>query len=152
MIPLGCTSKCQPMDVCINKPFMAILRKCWVEYVSEIINKKHVQLPPPNHQDMVDWVEKVFNYISNNTQMVSRSFDVCSITTTDSSKVWSGSFYKSCVENASKHLQNDEEDDLFVVWFYAVMPLGSSEKKEKQKFKNCLFIFEWLKIYNLHYN
>ena len=28
MIPPGCTSKCQPMDVCINKPFKAILRKC----------------------------------------------------------------------------------------------------------------------------
>ena len=28
MIPPGCTSKCQQMDVCINKPFKAILRKC----------------------------------------------------------------------------------------------------------------------------
>ena len=28
MIPPGCTSKCQPMDVCINKPFQGILRKC----------------------------------------------------------------------------------------------------------------------------
>ena len=27
-IPAGCTSKCQPMDVCLNKPFKAILRKC----------------------------------------------------------------------------------------------------------------------------
>ena len=116
MIPPGCTSKCQPMDVCINKPFKAILRKCWVEYVSEMINKEHVQLPPPSHQDMVDWLEKALNCISNNTQMFSRSFDVCSITTTDSSKVRSGSFYKSCMVNASKHLQNDEEeDDLFVL-------------------------------------
>ena len=31
-IPAGCTSKCQPMDVCLNKPFKAILRKCWVNY------------------------------------------------------------------------------------------------------------------------
>ena len=27
-IPAGCTSKCQPMHVCPNKPFKAILRKC----------------------------------------------------------------------------------------------------------------------------
>ena len=28
-IPAGCTSKCQPIDVCLNKPFKAISRKCW---------------------------------------------------------------------------------------------------------------------------
>ena len=27
-MPTGCTSKCQPMDVCLNKTFKAILRKC----------------------------------------------------------------------------------------------------------------------------
>ena len=26
--PASSTSKCQPMDVCLNKPFKAILRKC----------------------------------------------------------------------------------------------------------------------------
>ena len=74
---------------------------------SEMINKEHVQLPPSSHQDMTDWVEKAFNYISDDTQMVSRSFDVCGITTTDSSNVQSGSFHKSCMENASKHIKND---------------------------------------------
>ena len=115
MIPPGCTSKCQTMDVCINKSFKAILRKCRVEHVSEMINKEHVQSPPPSRQDMVDWLEKAFNYISNDTQMVSRSFDVCGITTTDFSIVRSGSFYKSCMENASKHLQNDEGEGDFVL-------------------------------------
>ena len=34
----------------------------------------------------------------------------------------SGSFYKSCMENASKHFENDEgEDDFFVLWFYTVV-------------------------------
>ena len=33
MIPPGCTSKSQPMDACINKPFKAILCKCWVNYI-----------------------------------------------------------------------------------------------------------------------
>ena len=79
MIPPGCTSKCQPMDVCLDKPFKTILRKCWVEYVSEI------------------------------------------------SSVRSGSFYKSCMENASKHIQNNEaeEEDLFDLSFYTVISLGS---------------------------
>ena len=60
MIPLGCTSKYEPMDVCVNKPFRAILRKLWVEHVSEMINKEHDQLSLPNRQNMVDWVEKAF--------------------------------------------------------------------------------------------
>ena len=67
MILPGCTLKFQPMDVCINKPFKAILRKCWVEYVSEMISKEHAQLPPPSRQNMVHWVEKAFKYISNDT-------------------------------------------------------------------------------------
>ena len=53
-----------------------------------MINKEHVQLPSPSRQDRVDWEEKAFNYISNDTQMVKWSFDVCGITTTDSSKVF----------------------------------------------------------------
>ena len=33
MIPHDCTSKYEPMDICINKLFKAILQKCWVECV-----------------------------------------------------------------------------------------------------------------------
>ena len=59
MIPPGCRSKCHPMDVCINKPFKAILRKCWVTYISKIIEQMPAttpddfKLPPPSRQDMV---------------------------------------------------------------------------------------------------
>ena len=60
---------------------------------------------------MVNWVGKTFNYISNDTQMVSRSF-----TTTDSLMVRILSHPSTkTMENASKYLQNDqEEDELFV--------------------------------------
>ena len=54
------------------------------------------------------------------------------------------------MENASKQLQNDEEEDgLFVSWFYTVAFLGSLKKKEKQKLEK-IFIFGWLKIYINH--
>ena len=36
-IPAGCTSKCQPVDICLSKPFKAILQKCWVNYISSVV-------------------------------------------------------------------------------------------------------------------
>ena len=73
MILSSCTSKCQLMDVCINKLFKSILRKCWVECVSEMMDKEHVHLPPFSRQDVADLVEKAYNYIWNNTKLFSRS-------------------------------------------------------------------------------
>ena len=118
MIPAGCTSKCQPIDVCINKPFKANLRKCWMGYVAKMIDEKYDQIPPPSHQHMVDWVEEAYNDISSDIRMVKRSFDVCGITSTDKNKVRNGSFYKNCMENASKHIEDEDdidEDDPFIL-------------------------------------
>ena len=76
MIPPGCTSKCQPMDVCIKTPFKAILRKCWVTYISKIIEQMPAttpddfKLPPPSRQDMVDWVEEAYRLILSDKDMV----------------------------------------------------------------------------------
>ena len=114
MIPPGCTSKCQPMDVCINKPFKAILRKCWVNYISKIIEQMPAttpddfKLPPPSRQDMVDWVEEAYKLISSDKDMVMRSFDVCRITMSDPAKVRSGSFYKKCMRNAKSIIEANE--------------------------------------------
>ena len=97
MISPGCTAKCQPMDVCINKPIKAILCKCSVTYISKIIKQMPAttpddfKLPPLSRQDMVDCVEKAYRLISSNKDMVKRSFDVCGITTSDPAKVRRGS-------------------------------------------------------------
>ena len=117
MIPPGCTSKCRPMDVCINKLFKAILRKCWVNYISKIIEQMpattpyYFKFPPPSRQDMVDWVEKAYKLISSDKDMVMRSFDVCGITTSDPAKVRSGSFYEKCMRNAKSIIEAHELED-----------------------------------------
>ena len=117
MIPPGCTSKCQPIDVCINKLFKAILRKCWVTYISKIIDQMPAttpddfKLPPPSRQDMVDWVEEAYRLISSDKDMVKRSFDVCRITTSDPAKVRSGSFYDKCMRNAKSVIEANELED-----------------------------------------
>ena len=56
------------------------------------------------------------------TSQTTPKWSVCAlmsvVTTTDSSKIRSGFLYKSCMENASKHLQHDEEeDDLFMILY-----------------------------------
>ena len=123
MFPPGCMSKCQPMDVCINKPFKAILRKSWVNYISKIIEQMPAttsddfKLPPPSRQDMVDWVEEAYKLISSDKDMVMRSFDVCGITTSDPAKVRSGSFYEKCMRDAKSiieahELENEDQFEL----------------------------------------
>ena len=61
---------------------------------------------------------------------------------TDSSKVRNESLYKSYMEIASKHRQNEEEEDIYYIYtIYTVISLGSLKKKEKQKLKNLLGFF-----------
>ena len=113
--------------LCLTK---AILQKYWVEYVSEKINKEHVQLPPPS------WMLKVFNYISNDTQMV--SFEFCSVTTTvpqrpkvdpSTKSVWKmqASTFKIMMKKT-------------VSLFYDFISLGSFKKKKKRNPKK-LFVY-----------
>ena len=98
------------MDVCINKPFKAILRKCWVSYST-------IKLPAPTRQDMVDWIEKALNYLLEDPEIVIRFFDVCGIASTDPKKVRSAPFYQGCMEKAIANLNmdslEDEEEDPF---------------------------------------
>ena len=87
----GCTSKCQPMDVCISKPF----------------------------QHMIDWIKEGFDHLVESREMVKNSFDVCGIISCDPNKVRSSSFYQQCMEKALRNLELDHEeieDDLFLTY------------------------------------
>ena len=117
IIPPGCMSKCQLMDVCINKPFKAILHKCWVNYISKMIKQmpattpNDFKLPLPSRQDMVDWVKEAYKLILSDKDMVMCSFDVCGITTSDPAKVRSGSFFEKCIHNAKSIIEANELDE-----------------------------------------
>ena len=62
MVPPGCTSKCQPLNVCINKPFNGALRNCWEDYVADIVtniseeeqNSEKFKLPTTSRQAIVN--------------------------------------------------------------------------------------------------
>ena len=59
--PAGCTSKVQPLDVCINKPFKYILKECWEDHVVKVVkdagdetnNTPSFTLSSSTRQDMV---------------------------------------------------------------------------------------------------
>ena len=73
MMPLGCTSKCQPLEVCIDKPFKGVLCTCWEDYVADIVtnlseeeqNSEKFKRPSPFRQAIVNWVAEVFSYLHN---------------------------------------------------------------------------------------
>ena len=37
MVPPGCTSRCQPLDVCVDTPSKGVLRNCWEDYIADIV-------------------------------------------------------------------------------------------------------------------
>ena len=117
-IPAGCTSKCQPMDVCLNRPFKAVLRKCWVEYISNTIEEfdsvdPDFKIPSPTRQNMVDWVKTAYDRLAENTNIVRNSFEVCGITASHPNKVRNSDFHKKCMEAALLDLEEGEEEDPF---------------------------------------
>lgn len=56
MIPGGCTSTIQPLDVSINKPVKGVLKTAWEQYMIEL------PISPPTKQNLVDWVADANNY------------------------------------------------------------------------------------------
>ena len=92
--PAGCTSKCQPLDVCINKPFEGVLRNFWEDYVANIATnlteteqqRESFKLPSPSRQDIVNWIAEGINYLKNHPDMIENSFRVCGIASNDPGK------------------------------------------------------------------
>ena len=103
-IPAGCTSKCQPMDVCLNCPSVA-------ETFPDASQDPSFKIPTPTRQQMVDWVKEAFNYLTRNQGIVKPSFEVCGITVSDTEKVRNAHFYKRCMKVALESLGNEVEDD-----------------------------------------
>ena len=117
--PAGCTSKCQQMDGCLNKPFKAGLRRCWVKYVASVVESfpdansdSGFRLPVPTRQNMTDWVKEGYDSLAQDQEMVKKSFEVCGISSTDTGKLRNGDFFKQCMEKALQNLEADEGNDI----------------------------------------
>ena len=120
LVPAGCTSKCQPLDVCINKPFKGVLRNSWEEYVGNIVTNlteteqqsESFKLPSPSRQNIVNWIAEGIEYLKKHPNMIKDSFSVCGITTTDQNKIRNDEFLKQIMQSVNEKLLNNEEQIL----------------------------------------
>ena len=82
IIPGGCTSKAQPLDVVINKPYKDKIRKLWTLFMQDrqAQAKDSLSLVGPSRQDVIGWMEGTQNALQQ-TAYISKSFKVTGIST-----------------------------------------------------------------------
>ena len=76
LLPAGYTSKCQPMEVSLNKPFKAVSRRFWVKYVASVVegfsdaNSDTSFKLPVHDQHTIDWVKEGSDYLFRDQEIV----------------------------------------------------------------------------------
>ena len=83
IIPGGCTSKAQHLDVAINKPFKDQIRKQWTHFMIERqtkINNGESNMKGPVHQDLINWMSTASKSVRD-TGVIPKSFKVTGIST-----------------------------------------------------------------------
>ena len=80
IIPGGCTSKAQPLDVVINKPYKDRVRSCWSDFMQEKQEqaKDSLVLTGPSRQNVVNWMAMAQNELQQ-TAYIAKSFKVTGI-------------------------------------------------------------------------
>ncbi|MEW8548669.1 MAG: hypothetical protein AB2693_34645 [Candidatus Thiodiazotropha sp.] len=86
IIPGGCTSKVQPLDVSLNKPFKVDLRKSWSSFIRSATEKMREEAEPTERLKAADkatvlsWIVDAVSSLKEKKEIVQKSFKVCGIT------------------------------------------------------------------------
>lgn len=80
VIPGGCTSKVQPIDICLNRPIKDIVRGQWEEYMLQATAQSSTSfIPSPSKIDIVNWIVRANSILNTRADGVQKSFKVCGI-------------------------------------------------------------------------
>ena len=118
-VPPGCTSRVQPLDVVVNKPFKNLVREQFEKHLDKNL-KDCVEGKPTASKKRIlttKWVAIAWEKVMQDKEMVIRSFKKCGITTNvdgsenDKVKIPGLEGYIMPLPEEEFHLESEDEDD-----------------------------------------
>ena len=82
VIPGGCTSKLQPLDVSLNIPFKSYIRGAWEEFIVKAVEqgtRMDASIPTASKTEIVQWIQAANDCLNAQPDMIKKSFLVCGI-------------------------------------------------------------------------